>query len=321
VKCIRRTNALGGSYRSELLSSLRKATHEWVERVQRRLNELIEEIRGSHLAGLRSALTEVDLANFGRVRDRLEKVRTVLNATDFHSRQCATPDTQPVGDAVPKSDVHRRCRICVEVQQTVFEYMRHLQYDLSNSESDRTGHAERGGFCGLHTWQYEAIASPQGICSAYPPLLASLSRRLRLLAEWASSPAALREGLLEIMPAVGTCRVCQLILTSERNAARTIVDEWSESGGNSLDEPPPVCLRHLHTILLAKPEMHIARRLIDEEARVLDRLGEDMQRYVLKHEALRRDLTSELENQVHEIALSKLVGLRTLITPWNVDLL
>jgi hypothetical protein len=60
--------------------------------------------------------------------------------------------------------------------------MRRRQYELSTSDAQQIGHAEQGGFCGLHTWQYEAISSPQGVCSAYPPVLL-LAGRLHSLAQ------------------------------------------------------------------------------------------------------------------------------------------
>ena len=105
----------------------------------------------------------------------------------------------------------------------------------------------------------------------------------------------------------------------ERAAAQGIVAALGANDGGGSKQLPPLCLRHLYSVLLAKPTVEIARLMIEEQSRVLDRLGEDMQRYSLKHDALRRELVTELEHQAQQIGLSRLVGLRSIVTPWKVD--
>ena len=55
-----------------------------------------------------------------------------------------------------KAECHRRIR---ELQS--FQFLSPFQYELSINPKTQRDHAEHGGFCSLHTWQYESIASPQ----------------------------------------------------------------------------------------------------------------------------------------------------------------
>jgi predicted GTPase len=70
---------------------------------------------------------------------------------------------------------------------------------------------------------------------------------------------------------------------------------------------------------VAKPSLAVARLLVEEQSRALDRLSEDMQAYSPKRDALRRELATELERKVHEIGLARLVGLRNVVVPWTID--
>jgi hypothetical protein len=71
--------------------------------------------------------------------------------------------------------------------------------------------------------------------------------------------------------------------------------------------------------LVAEPSLETARLLVEEQSRVLERVSEHMQRYAIKHEAVRRELATELEHRAYEIGLSRLAGLRSTVAPWNVD--
>jgi hypothetical protein len=65
----------------------------------------------------------------------------------------------------------------------------------------------------------------------------------------------------------------------------------------------------------------MARVLLEFEAAILERLAENMERYALKHDALRRGLQSEDERVAYHRGLSQLVGDKRLRTPWHVEYL
>src|SRR5581483_4630225 len=75
------------------------------------------------------------------------------------------------------------CAICRNVLHDVLDFLRQYQYDLSTNSETQEKHAETGGFCPQHTWHYEQLASPRGVCTAYPRLLDLTSKHLRSFAE------------------------------------------------------------------------------------------------------------------------------------------
>jgi hypothetical protein len=216
-----------------------------------------------------------------------------------------------------RSDVLSTCVICSRIEDELFQFMSKRQYELSTNESEQLDHAERGGFCALHTWQYEAIASPQGICTAYPPVLISFSRQLHSLAQRTASSRSLVEAVMRLLVQPRTCSACQLISAIEQRKAMEIVALLT--GIETLDRKnlPALCLPHLCSVLGVKPEENLARFLLLEQSRVMEALAEDMQRYALKHDAVRRQLATEGEGQAHKRGLSRLVGSRNVSKPWK----
>ena len=315
---LRNVKAIAAAYRSELATVLRDAAEDWAEGLDRRVADVIEDSANAQRQIFQKGVQPDQQSNLQRLRDRLDAVVSAVDFMDSGISTTTQPSTLDLSH-VPHSDLTARCKICRDVEAALFEFMSHRQYELSVSEKDQISHAEQGGFCGLHTWQYEAISSPQGICSAYPPVLTTLGRRLRLLAESTASVSALTEGVLEVIPNSGTCRACLLISVVERRAATKVLKALTEDDMNTSTALPPLCLRHLYSVLRSKPTLEIARRLIEEQAKVVDRFSEDMQRYSIKHEALRRELHTELEQQVYEVALARLVGARNIAAPREID--
>jgi hypothetical protein len=68
-------------------------------------------------------------------------------------------------------------------------------------------------------------------------------------------------------------------------------------------------------------ESESARFLLGVHAQFLERLGEDAQRYALRHDALRRYLTSEEERRASQLLLLMLAGHRNVSAPWQVEYL
>ena len=96
-----------------------------------------------------------------------------------------------------------------------------------------------------------------------------------------------------------------------RRLARLISERDSEC--------PPLCAYHLHRVLAASPDVDAARRLVLAEAQAFDDLAEEMQNYVLKHEAVRHQLKTRTESQAAMAGLSRLVGSQRIGGPWRID--
>jgi hypothetical protein len=62
-----------------------------------------------------------------------------------------------------------------------------------------------------------------------------------------------------------------------------------------------------------------AQVLIRSHAALLERTAEDLQRYALRHDALRRHLTSDEERSAATLILLLLAGHRSVSAPWNVE--
>ena len=314
--CLKELDNLLPAFQREVLLLWKTAAEDWIGELAHAVNELIARTAESQLLMLRRTVNVEERNTLAQIRERLDRINSLLGRIDSAG---AAPASGPIveTDYVPQSDVTARCLICVQVETGLFDFMRHRQYELSTNASDQTVHAEQGGFCGLHTWQYEAIASPQGVCSAYPAVLSAMGRRLRSLPKKASSTSGLAKAFGEIVPGTGKCGACRWVAGIERAVANELVSRLASSSGHGA--LPPLCLRHLHSVLLAKPGFETARLLVEEQSRVFERVSEHMQRYTIKHEAVRRELATELERRAYEIGLSRLVGLRSTVAPWNID--
>ena len=282
------------------------AGRDWLDRFGAKSREAFQQA-SRHVHNLLDGPNKSDAVELDRLRDRLRRVdEAVSENRDSEATGLHETDSLP-----PHSKITAYCEICVRCDNAVYGYMSKIQYELSASEAERTAHAKRGGFCPLHTWQYESVASPQGVCSAYPPLMFATGARLRGLMKHQGSPALALDGLRRTVAGANACLVCKLISSEEKKTAANVLRRLS---GQEPTDFPAICMRHLETVLSLEPPAEIRRRLLDEQARVLERIAENMQRYALKHEGLRRHLMSEAEHFACEAGLARLVGLRKLTT-------
>jgi len=212
------------------------------------------------------------------------------------------------------------CHICGLVLDAIFRFLSKYQYELTISPEIQREHAQREGFCPLHTWQYEGISSPYGVCASYPPLVHRLAVSLQTIAGKAGHEDGFRRLGRSLQPTEQSCRVCEV----RRGATDRAVAEIAElarrtpEGNVSL---PACCLGHLLQVADVLGSGITAQRFIDAHAKLLERTSEDLQRYALKHDALRRYLTSEEERRASQIALLLLAGHRNLTSPWTIEYL
>jgi len=197
------------------------------------------------------------------------------------------------------------CEVCREVMRRVLDFILHYQYDLSTRPEIQEAHAQRGGFCPLHTWHYEQTASPRGICSAYPRLVEHVAGSLRSAAANGSAESGISCGLGHDCPA------CKVRWETEDETVRRIAAQTDRSGGSA--ELSTLCLPHLDLLLKQIRAGAMRERLLLWEAAALERIAEDMQRYAIKYDALRRNLLSQEEND------SPLAGLQMLTGHRNVN--
>jgi hypothetical protein len=256
-----------------------------------------------------------DLSELEDLIDRLQTfMKTVLRmGNESPDSYSSWTSAQDQGDRHPLSI--RSCPICVRLERALRDFMAQRQYELSVSANEQRNHALRSGFCPLHTWQYEAIASPQGVCAGYSELLALYAKKIRLLAQDATSVQGMENVVRAMLPNAASCTACQLAASTEKAAAREIARQLS---GDTVSDSA-VCAFHLRSVLMAGPALKAAVGLLLGEARIFERLAENMQNHILKHEAVRHHLATSAERGAAETGLAHLVGRRNTAAPWRIE--
>ena len=221
--------------------------------------------------------------------------------------------------ATTASQRFRPCEICEHIQKQSFHFLSHYQYELATNSKTQRDHAEHGGFCSLHTWQYESIASPQGTCSGYPALLNHLATSFAEAARSEITPEAAQLKIDRLLATAVSCPLCRVRTKSEAEAIAAVTHRLAADATQQLNCLSAVCLIHLRLVVVGFSDRDVIKQLLERESVLLHRIAEDMQRYSLKHDALRRHLASDEERDAALKALLSLVGHRSVSSPWRVE--
>ncbi len=296
------------------------------------LRFLIEERAEAFLSNMYDRIKDflLDRRNLERQIERrpayeslLDRLRELREPEAEHSsaegRHYATEDVS----AQISLDLEKRsgCRICGQVLDAVFHFLSKHQYDLVINREAQREHAARGGFCSLHTWQYENISSPYGVCNAYPELAHRMAAELQNAAARGDGPAWTAESITHLGGSPDTCQVCQVRVEAERKAVDDAVAGLRRLEASINGRLPGLCLLHLAMIVGNLGKGRAAEALLNAHAQFFERMAEDAQRYALRHDALRRHLTSEEERRASQLMLLMLASHRSLCAPWNVQTL
>jgi hypothetical protein len=247
-----------------------------------------------------------------RFAEQLATLATRIDASRATARESLPPG---MASAVPRDAALatgqiRPCEICAEVTRQSYDFLRVYQYDIIVSPERQRELAERGGLCSFHIWGYESVASPHGICAGFAAVLDRLAARLSRAVE-ARSLASGPGGLVP----EPSCIVCEARAAAEAAAVQAIVIRLRQNPDEVLRSLTDFCIPHFRLLMAEVSDPGIAARLFAREAALLQHVAEDMRRYALKHEGVRRYLASEEETKAAQRALSLLGGHRTLNTP------
>lgn len=201
------------------------------------------------------------------------------------------------------------CEICDHVRQTAFDFLCHFQYELIVNPEAQRRHAERGGLCAAHTRQYAALATPRGTSVGNSALLDRLALILRTAAAGASNGDSSPAVLGRLLPNARECVLCRLCTRAKADAIAEIRARFEHDGHSALQSLSGICMAHLPDLVQALDKLPEVENLLLREAAILERLSEDMRRYATKHDAIRRALASEEENEAADHAISMLAGL------------
>jgi len=202
------------------------------------------------------------------------------------------------------------CRICGEMVSRVFDFFAQYQNQLSTSRETQATHAANGGFCPMHTWQYEKIASPRGICASYAAFLDNVAGELRGMLNKAESVEDILLGLANLAESHPRCKACEVQHSTEEDALTRLSSLISGRWRDGARDLPVLCLLHLPPFLARIPDPELIREMIGRQADICERVSENMQRQVLKFDARRRALLSDEERTAHLHGLMILAGHR-----------
>jgi len=223
----------------------------------------------------------------------------IKEATSSNTR--SAPETERIRVQV--------CTICDGITDAVFGFLARMQYALSHNHQDQQEHALRGGFCAIHTWQYERLASPQGICTAYPGVLRALARQLHARAET-------QVGNAVPVPGPDHCAACLVALRTEDEGVQSVAS-MVVAEALPADAPlPDLCLAHLRQVVERIADGRAAARLLSHAASTLDQLADRMERFNRKREGALRVPITEEDWATPRRALALLVGHRN-VRPSN----
>jgi GTP-binding protein EngB required for normal cell division len=244
-----------------------------------------------------------------RLGDRLTTLARGVDAGRASARSNPAIPAMPVAQA--NVDPMRPCAICVDVARKSYDFLCRYQYDIVVNTERQRELAERNGLCAFHIWGYESIASPLGTCAGFAAVLDRLAERLVSAAASRTSLSAPSNGVV----AEPSCIVCDARAAAETAAVKAVALRLRQSPDDVLRSLGDLCIPHFRLLAGAIADPQIAARLFGREATLLQRVAEDMRRYALKQEGLRRDLASDEEMQAGHRALSLLGGHRSLNTP------
>jgi GTP-binding protein EngB required for normal cell division len=258
--------------------------------------------------------TDGNRTSYEALIERLQKLQRDTDITHDHVPLEATAASYAV-DAEFTLSLDRKCgcRICGAILDAVFKFLSRYQYDLTINEKTQQEHARRNGFCPLHTWQYENISSPYSVCTSYPALAHHIAAKLMDVSHGMLNGLCSSTNLEELLPATATCRICEVRSEAELRAVKDVASTVREALASHRSRLPACCLRHLIQVAKTLGTGDAAQTLICSHAALLEKTAEDLQRYALRYDALRRHLASDEERGAAKLILLLLAGHRSVI--------
>ena len=238
-------------------------------------------------------------------------LRVIDQAIDTSRSLASEPDS---GQA--KARVHT-CSVCAALGQALFAFFAKWQYRLAMDTTAQRAFAANHGLCPIHTWQFQEMASPQGLSNGYAPLIEMMTAELSRLIEHGADHAA---AALEVLLADSTtCAACRLVReTASEQIKQLLANLVTVEGRENYTSSTELCLPHLQaTLAHAERSLDgtierstIAEFLLQEQVQRLENFAEDLHSYALKRDALRRGLLRKEEEYAWRHALVQLVGER-----------
>ena len=211
----------------------------------------------------------------------------------------------------------RTCPVCVEQGEALFAFFAKWQYRLAMDSTAQRAFAANHGLCPVHTWQFQEMASPQGLSDGYALLIETMAAELSHIIGYDAGHAAAH--LSTLLADSATCAACRLVReTAIERIEQLLAYLVTVEGREGYSSSAGLCLPHLQATLAqmeqsadgAIERSAIAEFLLREQVLRLENLAEDLHSYALKRDALRRGLLHQEEEYAWRHALVQLVGER-----------
>jgi tRNA U34 5-carboxymethylaminomethyl modifying GTPase MnmE/TrmE len=240
------------------------------------------------------------------LKARVEALRAQLQVGPADQKRARGAAPHLTADPGSSAQV-RPCAICRMIEDAFFEFLSSYQSALIRDPKAHAAFVAEGGFCATHWWQYAAMAASRDICVAVTPLLKQISLELWDLETRSNDTLHSRYVTFRGGP---KCKMCAIQKNIELEAGTKLTT------GRQKDlhaAASAICLPHVFRIATTISDPLVARVLLANQARMADRLAEDMQRYALKRDGLRRALLSDEEEAAATTAIGHIAGARSLI--------
>jgi small GTP-binding protein len=235
---------------------------------------------------------------------RLAALRAEIEAddsTDGRAEMPAAPQTT-ISPTLPG------CEICAQVADALFNFLARYQYQLSGNHQVQADLAARHGFCGPHTWQFQAIAAPKEICTGLTDVAEQQAAHLRAAAAKRPASSLACQAVQAARPTPRTCPACEVARHAAQRAVTTAAERLTRGGPTALRSLSAICQPHLGPLVAALRDPDLVQAVLLRQADVLERLSEDMRQFVLKRDGMQRHLTNKEEVAAGERTLRVLAG-------------
>jgi GTP-binding protein EngB required for normal cell division len=300
-------------YRSDVDAAVRSGVSEYIDRLGADTRRKIEASANRIKESLLSRVSAPNRKVFDELLNRAIALRRQFDSNTEGDTPPQKNDLVGPRGKVGKSSAAvgsvGACSVCSAVIRAVFDHLSRLQYELSIEDDAQREHAETGGFCPVHTWLYANMTSPLGVARAYPTVLKARAAELSNLCRTAETIEELASGVNDSSSLHPDCKVCVVAIDARDEAIAQLLTCLI---ANDTQELPALCLPHLQPALSRCTDLKSGRDLVGECSRVLDRVADDMRRYALKRDAIRRNLTTADERESPQVGLSKLASDRRL---------
>ncbi|MDE2464349.1 MAG: dynamin family protein [Alphaproteobacteria bacterium] len=250
--------------------------------------------------------------------DELGGCQLALQRLDFFQGQFAISSPEHDRPATWRLHPTQRttfmsCAVCAQIERAVYNFLAEFQYQISIDQTLQSKLAEQGGLCSFHTWQYASLASPHGTCLGFPRTLERAAKRIR---EAGKEFRPEHPGPIPAhSPSRPNCLACRVRDDAEGHAAREAAGTVESYTNSPRQRIPHVCLPHLGIVASFIRNEEAANAFLTTQAELYERVVEDMRRYALKRDGVRKTLLTADELDAHLRGMRALCGHQRVSSP------